>query len=72
MRWSFEGVLFLLVALPVVALVLPGCGSACLDVIVEADLLVGDFLREGAHELVEEGGVVLIECEVDAIIVGPS
>ena len=68
----FEGVLLLLLALPVVTLVVPGCGSACLDVLVEADLLVGDFLRERGHELVEEGGVVFIEGEVEAIIVSPS
>jgi hypothetical protein len=55
-----------------VVFVLPGCGSACTDVVIETHLLVGYFLRERSHELLKESWIFLIKREIDALIVASA
>lgn len=52
--------------------VLPGSSSACADVVIEVDLLVGYFLRERSHELLKEVWIFFVEREIDALVIASA
>jgi hypothetical protein len=70
--WAFQGILLLLVALPVMIFVMPSSSSAGADVIVEIGLLIGHFLREGSHELLKKSRIFLVKREINALVVVPA